>query len=238
VEIKYSKKKQEMRSDPVLDFIMKAKDVVVAQSNVIMITALAVVLVLGGSMVYRSIKSSGFQKSQDTFGKAFLAYEASTTGAPNSEEQLSKAIEGFKLVVDNFKSSPQATYSAYLLGHIFLRQLRYDEAITWFNAALTGSSTTGFVGASPLEGLANCYEAKGNREEALGYLRKALLDDRLKYRSAALQWKTALLCRDLKKLDDARSSCQKILADTVAAAAPYRQKAENLLVELSLQEKS
>ncbi len=238
MEIKYSKKKQEMRKDPVFDFIMRAKDVVVAQSNIILIVTLGVVLVLGGGMVYNSVKKSGYQKSQDAFGKAFMAYEASATGGPGSDENLAKAVDAFKSVVDNYKGTPQATYSAYLLGHIFLKQQRYDEAITWFNAALTRSSTTGFAGASPLEGLATCYEAKGNPEEALGYLRKALLEDRIKYRSAALAWKSALLCKDLKKIDDAKSFCQKILADTVAASAPYKQKAENLLVEISLQEKS
>ena len=227
-----------MRKDPVLEFIMQAKDFVVTQSNTITIVTLAIVLVLGGGMIYNSIKKSGFQKSQEAFGKAMLAYESSASGAPNSDESLSKAVDEFKSVVDNYKGAPQAAYSAYLLGHIFLRQQRYDEAMTWFNAALTKSSKTGFVGASALEGIANCYEAKGNLEEALNYLRKALLDDRLNYRDAALEWKSALLCRDLRKLDDARRSCQKILADTVAAAAPYKQKAENLLIELSIQEKS
>ena len=238
MEIKYSKKKQEMRSDPVFEFIMQAKDVIVAQSNIIIIVTLGIVLVLGGGMVYNSINKSGYQKSQDAFGKAFMAYEASASGGPRSDENLTKAVDAFKSVVDNYKSTPQATYSAYILGHIFLRQQRYDEAITWFNAALSKSSPTGFVGASPLEGLANCYEAKGNPEEALNYLRKALLDDRIKYRSAALAWRSALLCKDLKKIDDAKSFCQKILADTVAASAPYKQKAENFLVEISIKEKS
>jgi tetratricopeptide (TPR) repeat protein len=238
VEIKYSKKKQELRKDPVLEFIMRAKEVVVAQGNTIMIVAIGIALVLGGGLIFNSIKTSSFQKSQEAFGKALLTYEQNAGNPAEVSDNLSKTIDGFKAVADNFKGSPQATYSAYLLGHIFLRQQRYDEAITWFNAAMTKNPQTGFVGASALEGLATCYEAKGNIEEALNYLKKALLDDRIKYRSAALEWRSALLCKDLKKLEDARLSCQKILADTVAAAAQYKQKAENLLVELSIQEKS
>jgi tetratricopeptide (TPR) repeat protein len=238
VEIKYSKKKQELRKDPVLEFIMQVKEVVFAQSNTIMIIAIGIALVLGGGTIFTSIKKSSFQKSQDAFGKALLTYELSAGKTADGSDNLSKTVDAFKVVVDNYKGSPQATYSAYFLGHLFLRQQRYDEAITWFNAALTKNSGTGFAGASALEGLANCYEAKGNIEEALNYLKKALLDDRIKYRSAALEWRSALLCKDLKKIEDARLSCQKILADTVAAAAPYKQKAENLLVELSIQEKS
>ena len=238
MEIKYSKKKQEMRSDPVLEFLMQAKDVVVAQSNTIIIATLAIALILGGGMIFTSIKKSGLQKSQDAFGKALVLYELSTGSAAGADENLSKAVDAFKVVVDNYKGSPQSAYSAYLLGHIFLRQQRYDEAITWFNAAVTKNPKTGFVGASALEGLATCYEAKGNTEEALNYLKKALLDDRIKYRSPALAWKSALICKDLKKLGDAKTYCQQIIGDTVAAAAPFKQKAENMLVELTIQEKS
>jgi tetratricopeptide (TPR) repeat protein len=235
VEIKYSKKKQEMRKDPVLEMIMQAKDAVVAQSNTIVIVVLAVALALGGSMIFNSVKKSGLQKAQDAFGKALVLYEIGSAGA---DADLSKSVDAFKAVVENHKSSPQAAYSAYLLGHMFLKQQRYDEAITWFTAAASKNSGTGFVGASALEGLATCYEAKGNSEEALTCLKKALLDDQLKYRGPALAWKSALISRDLKKLDDAKSYCQKIIADTVSAAAPFKQKAENMLVELSIQEKS
>ena len=238
MEIKYSKKKQELRKDPILEFIMQAKEVVFAQSNTIMIIAIGIALALGGGMIFNSIKKSSLQKSQEAFGKALLTYESNAGSPADVGDNLSKTVDAFKSVVDNYKGSPQATYSAYFLGHLFLRQQRYDEAITWFNAALTKNSGTGFVGGSALEGLANCYEAKGNIEEALNYLKKALLDDRIKYRSAALEWRSALLCKDLKKIEEARLSCQKILADTVAAAAPYKQKAENLIVELSIQEKS
>jgi tetratricopeptide (TPR) repeat protein len=239
VDIKYSKKKQEMRKDPVFEFIMQAKDVVVAQSNTIIMITLAAALVLGGVMVFGSIKKSGLQKAQEAFGKALLQYEISAINLPTAADgNLSKAVDAFKTVADNFKGSPQATYSAYLIGHIFLKQQRYDEAITWFNAAASKNSRTDFVGASALEGLATCYEAKGNSEEALTYLKKALQDDRLRYRSPAIAWKSALICKDLKKIGDAKSYCQKIIADTVSIATPFKQKAENMIVELSIQEKS
>ncbi len=238
MEIKYSKKKQELRKDPILEFILRAKDVVVGQANLLTRVAVGLFLVIGGFMIYNSVKKSGQQKATEAFGKALIAYESSVGSAAKENENLPKAINAFKAVVDNNKGSPQAIYSAYLLGHIFLRQERYDEAITWFNAALSKNAGTDFVGASALEGLATCYESKGKPEEALNYLGKAILDDRINYRRAALEWKSALLNRDLKKYGEAKASCQKILADTVAAAAPYKQKAENLLTEMSIQEKS
>jgi tetratricopeptide (TPR) repeat protein len=236
VEIKYSKKKQEMRKDPVFDFIMRAKDFCVAQSNFIMGLSVAVVLVVGVILIYSAIKKSGNEKAQEAFGKAMLYYENGNS-AGNGGENLFKAVEAFKSVADNNKNSPQAIYSAYILGHIFLRQQRYDEAITWFNAAISKNKSNGFVGASALEGLAACYEAKGNVEESINYLKKALSDDRLEYRSPALEWKIALMSRDIKKFDMAGTMCRQIIADTTYSASEYRQKAQNLLTEIQIMEK-
>ena len=235
MDIKYSKKKQEMRKDPVMDFIMQAKDFVVGQSNLLMGVAVGIVLVLGGITIYNSMQKSGNVKAQEAFGKALIAYES---GVGAQGENLFKSVEAFKSVVDNSKGTPQAVYSAYILGHIFLRQQRYDEAITWFNAALSSNPHSGFAGASALEGLSACYEAKGKMDEALDYLKKALTDDRLKYRAPAVAWKMALICKDLRKFEDAKGMCQKLLSDTVSAAAGYKQKAENLLTEIRIQEKS
>jgi tetratricopeptide (TPR) repeat protein len=236
VEIKYSKKKQEMRKDPVFDFIMTAKDAFVAKGNLIMVLTVGIVLVLGGYMIYNAVKDSGNQKAQEAFGKALLYYESGVSNNSGSEN-LYKAVESFKAVVDNNKNSPQAIYSAYILGHIFLRQQRYDEAITWFNSALSKNTHTGFVGASALEGLAACFEAKGNVEESLNYLKKALEDQRIKYRTPAIEWKIALLSKDLRKFEDAGKMCKQILSDTTYSATGYKQNAENLLAEIHIQEK-
>lgn len=238
MEIKYSRKKQEMRSDPVMEFIIQARDFFMGQGNVIMGITVGVLLVLGGVTIYNSVKKSSTHKSQEAFGKALIAYEASSVNTTSAAENLDKAVESFKTVVDNNKNSPQAIYSAYILGHIFLRQQRYDESITWFNAAVSTGTQTGFVGASALEGLASCYEAKGNLQEALKFLKKATLDDRLKYRGPELAWKAALLSKELKSYGEAKEFCQKIIADTVSAAAGYKQKAENLLTEIRATEKS
>jgi tetratricopeptide (TPR) repeat protein len=236
MEIKYSKKKQEMRKDPVYEFIMRAKDGFVGQSNIIMGVTVGIVLVLGGVMIYNSVKKSGNQKAQEAFGKALIAYEAGSTGT--NGENLYKAVEAFKAVVDNNKGAPQAIYSAYILGNVFYRQQRFDEAITWFNAALSKNPHSGFVGAGALEGLADCYEAKGNLDEALSHLKKALDDQRLKYRAPEIEWKIALINKNLRKFEDAKGMCRKLASDTTSAAAVYKQKAENLLTEIRIQEKS
>jgi tetratricopeptide (TPR) repeat protein len=223
LEIKYSKKKQEIRKDPFMEFLMKAKEYSVAKSNTLVAVGIAVCLLVGGVWVYLYLNRTGVEKAQDAFGKAMVAYG---TG----DEQ--KAIEAFKTVVDNSRNSPQAVYSAFILGNTFLRQERYDEALTWFKTAASNKSRSGFVGADAQEGMAVCYEAKGNREEALNCLKKALDDQLVRYRFPALRWKAALMSKELGRADDAKAFCSQIIADTVSQAAAYKQKAENFIVEI------
>jgi tetratricopeptide (TPR) repeat protein len=229
LEIKYSKKKQEMRQDPFLDFLNTAKEFIDKNSNAIMMGAIAVCVLLAGGWAYQYFKKSGEQKAQELFGKAMVAYQSGDE---------TKAVEAFKAVIDNSKNSPHASYSAFVLGSFFLQQGKFDEAINWFKEAESKKAQTGFVGADALEGLSACYEAKGNREEALNYLQKALDDQRVRSRFPELQWKAALLCRDLGKLSDAKRFCERIIGDTVAQAATFRQKAENFMTEIKVLEKS
>jgi tetratricopeptide (TPR) repeat protein len=223
LEIKYSKKKQEIRKDAFLEFLTQAKEFIQSHSKTITWIGFVLLAVLGGTLLFRYTRGASEQKAQEAFGKAMVAYAA-------GEE--TKSVEDFKAVVDNNKSSPQAVYSAFILGNLFLRMEKYDEAITWFTAAISSSASTGFVGADAYEGLAASYEMKGNREEALKFLKKTLADPRVRYRHPALQWKSALLNKDLGKLDDAKRLCLQIVADTISQAAAYKQKAENLIVEI------
>jgi tetratricopeptide (TPR) repeat protein len=229
LEIKYSKKKQEMRDDPIMDFLADAKEFIEKNSNTLVVCAVAVCVVLAGGWAYRYFKLSGEAKAQEVFGKAMVAYQSGDEA---------RAVEAFRSVVDNNKNSPQAVYSAFVLGDVFLQQGKLDEAISWFKQAESKSSQTGFIGADALEGLAACYEAKGNREEALACLNKALEDQRIRSRFPELSWKAALLSKDLGRLADAKSYCEKIMADTAAYAASLKQKAGNFLMEIQVLEKS
>ncbi len=225
MEIKYSKKKQEIRKDPFLEFLAKAKEFSVAKGNSLMGAGIVLCLVVAGFLVYGYLQKTGEAKALDAFGRAMVAYAAG--------DEI-KAVEAFKTVVDNSKSSPQAVYSAFLLGSMLLRQEKYDEAITWFTTAVSGNAKAGFVAGDAQEGLADCYEAKGNREEALKYLAKALDDPRLAYRFPAIEWKAALISKELGRSDDAKRYCSRIVSDTTSQAAAIRQKAENLAQEIDV----
>lgn len=223
MEIKYSKKKQEIRQDPFMDFLARAKDFTAAKSNTLTGIGIAICLVVAGVVVYGYLQRSGEEKAIEAFGKAMVAYESG---------DQARAVEALRTVVDNSKNTPQSVYSAYLLGSVLLRQGKYDEAITWFNSAVSGSSKAGFVAADAQEGLAGCFEAKGSRDQALACLSKAVADPRIGYRRATIAWKAALLCREMARTSEAEGYCKTIETDTTADASIYKQNAENLVEEM------
>jgi hypothetical protein len=221
LNIKYSQKKQEMREDPVLEFFFKTKDFVLKNVNILIGAAVVVTLSIGVVFIYSLIQRSSGEKAEEAFGKALIDYNNRT---------LEKAIEGFRVVAENHHGTSQGIISAHMLGGIFFSMGRYDEAIQWFEMAANAKGELGFVGAETQEGLAGCFEAKGKLPQALEHLEKALRDDRIRYRHAAIRWKMALVNQKLNDAVRAKALCREILSDT--AATEYRQRAENLLAVL------
>lgn len=227
MNIEYNKKKQEMRDDPLIDMLADAKEFTQKHTTALMAVAAALVFVFGVYVVYNMIRQGSLDRAQEAFGKAMVVYTGPDQNA---------AIPQLSSVSDNHRNTPYAVYSAYLLGGIYLSNEKYDEAIQWFTAALSRNKENGFVGAEAAEALAAAYEGKGDLQSALKYLDQAAADSRLEYRHPALLWKIALLTRDLKQVDRAQKCLQEILSDTTAV--DFKQKAENLLVEIKTQGKS
>lgn len=220
MNIKYSQKKQEMREDPVLDFFISAKQYVTKNANILIGTALALIVVVGFLFIYLQMKTAGYDKAESGFGRAMIAF---------NNRDMEKAIEEFRSVADNNGNTPSGAESALMLGSLFSNMGKYDEAIQWFEKAEARNCGLGFIGEAR-EGLACCYEIKGNIPKALEYLEKAVRDDQIKYRHAAIRWKMALLNQKTNDAARAKALCREILSDTTAA--DYRQRAENLLAAL------
>jgi tetratricopeptide (TPR) repeat protein len=211
-----------MREDPVLDLFFKGKSVIVKNLNAMVGVVLVLVFAVGFTVIYSQIRKSNMEKAEEAFGNAMIEF---------NNRNIEKAIEGFRIVADNHPGIPQGSTSAYMLGSIFMTMSRYDEAIKWFNAVSTKNKDIGFVGGEALEGIASCYESKGNIPLALEYLGKALKNDQIKYRHGAIRWKMALLCRQTNKNEQARSLCKEMLSDTTIG--DLRQSVENLFATLT-----
>lgn len=221
MQIKHtSKKKQELRRDPLVESLVRAREALARNSaavtSVVIVVAFAAVFLF----VYNSMRQSSLRKAQEAFGQAMVAYMG--------DDQV-QAVEQLTIVADNHKGTPHAVYSAYLLGTIALRQGKTDEAVEWLEVAHKGKDA-GFVNAAAAEALAGVYESRGELETALEYARKALQEEKLSHRHAALRWKMALVNQQLKRFDQAQEQCEALMADT--AATQYHKKATTLLAQL------
>ena len=223
MQIKHTgKKKQELRRDPLVEFLVRAKESIAKNSAAVTSALVVVAFAVVFLVAYNGMRRSSMQKAQDAFGQAMVAYMTN---------DQSKAVELLTVVADNHKGTPHAVYSAYLLGTIALRQNKTDEAVEWLELAHKGKDA-GFVNAAAAEALAGVYENRGELETALDYAREALEEENLSHRHAALRWKMALVNERLKRFDRVQEHCEDLVADS--AAAPYHRKAKNLLTRVRL----
>jgi len=227
VNIQYSKKKEELRHDPVMESIIRAKQFVEQRASYFTGGLIAVLFVVAFVFIYQSMRKSSVEKAQEAFGRAMSAF---------SSRDEEKAIELLTVVSDNHKHTPQAVYSAYILGTIFINRGQHDQAIEWLKLAVSKRTDVGFAGAAALEALATAYEAKEDYDNAIAYGEKALNDRRLSYRRPEIRWKLALMQKNLNRFDEARRFCDQVLADTLAV--DLHQRVRNLRVEMDLAGKS
>ena len=224
MQIKKNKKKQELEHDPVIDGLAKSGSFVQENRNTVIAGAAIILLLIVGLWAFRYFRESAIREAQADFGKAMVKYEA---------RNVTGAIEGFNQVLDAHDGTPFGAYAAYMLGSIYMQQQDWDQAIGYLETAASKKRGTGFVPGEALENIAVAYEYKEDRESALEYYRKALQDPELDYRYASIRWKMALLNRELGRKDQAIELSQEIVkADTLAGE--YKQKAEQLLAELSV----
>ncbi|MBD3240490.1 MAG: tetratricopeptide repeat protein [Chitinivibrionales bacterium] len=226
MDIKVSKKKQEMRKDPLVDGMVRAKGYLNEKRQSVTIAAVVVLLVALGVVFYTQMRNTALRRADETFGKAVLAYTAQDTDL---------AVDLFTETANEHKGTPHAAYGALMLGSHLLEQGRYEEALAWYEDA-SESRNSGFVAAAALEGIAAAHEGLGDFQQAQQYLRRALEDNRLDFRKPTLRWKLALVNRKLNETDEAVELCEDIVSDSLAM--PYHQKARNMLAALKAGEKS
>jgi tetratricopeptide (TPR) repeat protein len=217
LNIKQNKDKQVLKEDPVMDWILNAKDYVIKNNKSVTGFVIAIMLAIGLYGGFNQMKKSKLIKAQDTFGKAVVAY---------NDKQYDAATGLLKEVTEKYASTSQAVFGAYLLGTINFEQGKNDEAIKWFEKAVTAKSSAQFVSGQALEGIATCYEFKGDVPTSIKYLSRALDDEKIAHRHGAIRWKMALL-NQKSDLPTSKKLCNEIIADTTAI--DYHQKAQNLL---------
>jgi len=206
-------------ADPLVDGVLRFRAFITKNGGMVAFFLVAVVVIVGGTLVYNALRESQNRKAQELFGVGILDYNA---------DQFDRALESFTQAAGKYKSTPQGAMSAFMAGSIYLRQKNVDQAITWFETAVNGAES-GFVRGQALEGLAAAYEEKDDNAAAIRSLERALRDKAVVHRRSAIRWKLALLNKD--NASAASRYCKDLIADTLATQ--YHQKAENLLASVN-----
>ena len=220
MDIQQKRKILEPEQDPLIENIVKAKDFFTKNGSALIICAVAVVVIIGGGLIYNNMKESSVKKAQEIFGIGMLDY---------NDEQFDRALASFSDVANNFRHTPLATMSAFMMGSIYLNQDDYEQAIAWFEVAVSGRGESGFVKAQAYEGLSVAYEKKGDVASAIGALERVLRDRSAQHRHPAVRWRLALLNKN--NAGAASAFCRELISDTLAVM--YHQKAENLLAAIN-----
>jgi hypothetical protein len=220
LNIHQNKEEKSLKEDPLVTWLIEVKEFGRKNSNMLIGVLVAIIVVVAGVTIFNQIQKSAAGKASEAFGSAMIAY----TG-----HDYVKAVELFKNVNDNYRSTVQGIQSAYMLGAISYEQEKYDEAITWYTIASQGGEKADFIAGEALEAIALCYEAKGDVTSAVSFLEKALKDDNVKFRHTAIKWKLALLVKGTD-MNRAKILCNEIVSDTLAKE--FHQKAENLIATI------
>ena len=221
MNIKYSKKKEELRKDPVLESLEKARVFIKENGNRIVTAIVIAVLIFAGFQIFTYVRKMSIAKAQDSFGRGMILY---------ANGEMDKAVEAFNLVLENHGRTSHAAYGAYMIGYIYLLQENYDNAISYFEKTLANKKNIGFIRGQSLESLATCYEAKGDLNKALDYFEKAMEDKTVAYRYPAIKWKMVLINKKLGNNDIVARYCNDLISDTLAVN--FKRKAENLLATM------
>jgi len=221
MQIQKNKKKEELKSDPLVDSLVQAKEYVNKNSSTLTTIVVICAVVVAGIVIYRNNRSRLTFQAQEAFGKAMVAY---TTG------DMTGAVNLFTEVKNNYMNSPYASYSNLLLGSIAIKEQKYAEAETFYREAVASGKNKLFIAAGAKEGLAAACEWNDKDNQALSLYDEILQDGEYIFRHADIRWKAALLNRRLGNTAKTVDLCNTIVADT--AATTYHQKAQNLLAEI------
>ncbi len=212
-----------MRSDPLLKSMSKAQTFYTQNKTTIIGTVIVAAVAILGVVGFRYTRRQAIDDAQEAFGKAMIAFQA---------ERMDEAIENFSTVLENYANTPQAAYSALMLGRITLERENYDQAIGYLEQAAQKKSNTGFVDGEALVALGTAYEAQGDSKKAVEYFQQALNNPDIAFRYPAVRWKMALAYKQIGNTVQSRQALEQIVSDTTAGE--YEKKAKNLLAELSV----
>lgn len=164
--------KRQMKQDALVMSVARATDFYEKHKKHISIGVGILVAIVVGSYIYAKNKADNNEKATVALGNISSyfdsgQYKLAIEGIPE------RNIMGLKAIVDNYGGTPSGEMARFYLAGAYFELGNYDEALKHFEQYSPHDDLTA---VSRLAGIAGCYEAKGQYEQAAEYYEKAALN--------------------------------------------------------------
>lgn len=131
-----------------------------------------VAIVIGVGLYLRHLN----KKALAAYNRAYKTL-LSGSSLEATEDNRKKAIEEFDTLIRNYGRTKMATLAIPQLAYLKYDEGNYDEAISLYQAYLEREKSDSIYASMAHFGIAAAYEAKGDYQSAVDYLKK-IVDDR------------------------------------------------------------
>ena len=161
--------KRELKQDALITSLANATDFYEKNKQTIGYTLLAIVVMVAGTWWYFSRQATNNETASAKLGSVFSyvdnnQYQLAIDGVPE------RKITGLKSIVEEYGGTNAGNIARFYLANAYFQLNKYDEALTHFEEF---SPSESYLAVSRLTGIAGCYEAKGEYEEAAEHYEKA-----------------------------------------------------------------
>jgi TolA-binding protein len=161
--------KKELKEDALVSTYVKATGWYEENRKRVNIAALVIVILVISAVVFMNNRRSGNEKAMTELGRIYAYYDdaqyiLAIDGVPE------RNITGLKSIVDNYGSSEAGELARFYLANCYFQLRRFDEALQEYKDFSPGSQ---LLTVSRFAGIAACYEARGQYEDAASMFEKA-----------------------------------------------------------------
>lgn len=158
--------KRQLKEDELVQVTFKATSFVQEHLNAIVITILAIAIIAGGISLYNFYHSKNLKEASVLFYQAYLDYK---------DENFDNALTNFQKLYDSYSGTSIGKEALMYLGNIYYRKAQFEDAQKYFKKCAGTFSDEHPFNISAKEGLAACFEAQGNFEDAAKNYKKIAL---------------------------------------------------------------
>jgi tetratricopeptide (TPR) repeat protein len=165
-----AKQKKGERPEDILTKVTKKVENFLLKNLKIILISLGTAVVLAAAFFTTQYMNNRKERvAESAFSKVYLAFDRVRSDESLDEvqiqESLTKLVEDFKVVLDQYPQSAAASRSAYYIGNILYRYEKYEEALQFYKQG-GQIKPKGYSALLSAQGEASCYEQLGDYEKA------------------------------------------------------------------------